>query len=117
MHASDGVGPQVLLIPILVPKGQGAMEVRNGSDVPGVTGLGACAETSHIINEISDYHFNDLQGKPRSRGWVCHRSLQRRTPWKHAPGCSSAPVPNQVCEKFDHCSGDSVKWSGANKAT
>ena len=48
--------------------GEGAVEVGDSDDVPGMTGHGACAETAHIVGEISYDHFEDLRGKFGGRG-------------------------------------------------
>ena len=41
---------------------KGAMEMGNGSDVPGVAGPGACAETLYVVDQLGDDDFDDLQG-------------------------------------------------------
>ena len=41
---------------------KGAMEMGNGSDVPGVAGQGACAETLYVVDQLGDDNFDDLQG-------------------------------------------------------
>ena len=56
------------------------MEVRNSGDVPVVTGEGTCEKAGHVIGEIGDDSFNNLQGEPGGRGWACHRSPQISTP-------------------------------------
>ena len=67
MHLPDGVGPQVFLIPIRAPNDEGAVEMGSGSDVPGVAGQGAHAETAHVMYEIGDNIFDDFQGEPCRR--------------------------------------------------
>ena len=46
---------------------KGVMEVRNGGDIPGVTGPGACKETALVVDEMGDDHFDNLVGKPGGR--------------------------------------------------
>jgi hypothetical protein len=43
---------------------QGVMEERGGSDVPGATGEGACAETGPVIGEMRNDQFDDLPREP-----------------------------------------------------
>ena len=43
------------------------MEMRNSSNVPGVTGQVVGMETGHVIGEVGDGHLDNLQGK--SGGW------------------------------------------------
>jgi len=43
------------------------MEVGNSSDVPGITGHGACAESGRVVDKIGNDHFDDLQWKQPSR--------------------------------------------------
>jgi hypothetical protein len=56
------------------------MEMRNSGDVPGMASQGARAETAHVIDEVDDNNFNDLQGKPGGRGRGRRRHLRRNTP-------------------------------------
>ena len=51
------------------------MEVRDGDNVPGATGQGACEETALVIDEIIDYRFSDLLGKLGGRGRACRGNL------------------------------------------
>ena len=39
------------------------MEVRDGSNVPGITGQGACAETAYVVGKIGDDHFDEFERK------------------------------------------------------
>ena len=43
---------------------EGVMEMRNGDDVPGVTGQGACKEAALVVDEMRDDHFEDLHREP-----------------------------------------------------
>ena len=55
-------GPHDLFVDEIVGfGGEGAMEMRNRGDVPGARGKGACPETVDIVNEVGDYHVNNLQ--------------------------------------------------------
>ena len=52
------------------------MKMRDGSNIPGVTGQGAGAQTSSIVNEMSDDRFNDFQGKLGDRRRLCGNPCQ-----------------------------------------
>ena len=56
------------------------MEMRNGSDVPRIAGQGARAETVHVVDEISDDHFDKFLGQPRGKRRAHCRGLRRRVP-------------------------------------
>jgi hypothetical protein len=72
------------------------METRNGGNVPGVTGQGACAETACVIGKIGNDYFNDLLGKPDCRGQAHHRDLWRNTLGMHPPNSGLSLVPNPL---------------------
>jgi hypothetical protein len=40
------------------------MEMSGGGDVLGITGLGACRKTVHIIDKMGNYHSDALRGRP-----------------------------------------------------
>jgi len=42
---------------------EGVMEMRNGDNVPGVTGQGARKEAALVVDEMGDDHFEDLYGE------------------------------------------------------
>jgi hypothetical protein len=63
---------------------KGVMEVGNGGRVPGAAGRGACEETALIIDEMDDYHFNDLLGKPGDRERAYRGNLWRSTTRTHS---------------------------------
>jgi len=79
MRAPETIRPLKLLAPAVVDE-KVVMEVRDGSDVPRVTGQGACAETADVVAKICDDHFDDLQGEPGGRRRAGQRCLRRGTP-------------------------------------
>ena len=78
--------------------GKGVIEMRNCGDVPGVTSQGACAEATHVTDEMGDNHFNDLQGNPSGRGRMCGRGLNGSAPGAHALDSGQTSVPNSLGE-------------------
>ena len=44
------------------------MEVRDSSNVPGVTGQGACEEAAYVVGKIGDDNFDNFQRKFCGRG-------------------------------------------------
>ena len=50
------------------------MKMRNGGDVPGVTGQRARTEIVLVIGKTGDDDFNDLHGKPGGRRRGCCES-------------------------------------------
>jgi hypothetical protein len=55
------------------------MKMRDGGDVPGVTGQGACPEAARVVDEVCDDHFNDVLGKSRGKRQGCRRSVRGST--------------------------------------
>lgn len=53
------------------------------SDVRGSFVVIPTLQHERVIDEISDDHFNGLQGKPGDGGRVCCRGLRRGTPRLH----------------------------------
>ena len=96
----NGIRPPVFFAPAVDSSDKGVMEAGGGSNVPGITGQGACAETACVVDEISDDYFNDLKGKPGGRGWAC-----RRGPWGDIPSLDSgqSSMPNPLDEQLDRC--------------
>ena len=77
----DDIGPSESSIPRPVGvNDEGVMEMRNGGDVPRVTGQGACAETELVVDQVSDDDLNDVLRKAGDRGRGCGGSVRRRTP-------------------------------------
>ena len=64
VHVYEGVGPQTFCVPLVGSSDEGAMEMRNGGDVPRVTGQGARAETAFVVDNIGDNYFDDLLWDP-----------------------------------------------------
>jgi hypothetical protein len=56
------------------------VEMRNGGDVPGVTGQGACAEAAYVADEMGNDHFDDIEGKLSGGGPACGRDLWKKSP-------------------------------------
>lgn len=56
-----------------------------------------------MVGEMSDDHFNDLQGKPGGGGRVCRRRLRRGTPWMHLLESDQSSTPNSLDEQFNYC--------------
>ena len=73
VHVPDRIGPPE---PSGVESnGKGVMEMRNGGNVPTVTGQGACTEAVCVISKISDKFLDDLKGQSGCRRLVCCRGL------------------------------------------
>ena len=64
---------------------KGVMKMRNGYDVPGVAGQGACEEATLVVNEMDDDHFEDLGRNFGKIGWGCRRCLWRSTARNQSP--------------------------------
>ena len=62
VHVPERSGPLEfsLLVQVIRLGNKGAMEMRNGDDVPGIAGQGACKEASRVVDEMNDDHFEDL---------------------------------------------------------
>ena len=80
VHAPKGIGPLKLSVPVVDVSDEGVVKMRNGGDVPGVTGQGACAETGYVIGKASDDDFDHLQGKSGGRERACRRGLRTYSP-------------------------------------
>ena len=76
------------------------VDMRNGGDVPGITGQGTRKEAVRVIEEMGDDHFDDLLGQPDDGGRLCHRSLWRSTFRERSP---DSAVPNSHGEQLDGC--------------
>jgi len=81
------------------------MEVRNGSDVPGVTGKGACAQTEYVVGKIIDDDFDDLQGEPGGRRGAWRRRLRRSIRRMLVVESGFGSIPNSLGKEFDNCGG------------
>lgn len=78
MHVPDGIGSPGLTVPGGDPNDKGVMEMRDGRNVPGAAGQGACTEA-----------VDDLNGKFCGRRWACRRGIWGdRAPGAHSPNCS-----------------------------
>ena len=105
VHVYEGVGPQTFCVPLVGSSDEGAMEMRNGGDVPRVTGQGARAETAFVVDNIGDSYFIDLLREPSGRGRACGRpGLRGSATRTHSPNSGHTSVPNSHSEQFDHCS-------------
>ena len=82
---------------------KGVTEVRNGSNVPGVTGQGAREEIIFVIDEMGNDHFNGLLGKPVGRGRARRRSLWGSATKAQVPDSGYTSAPNSHGEQLDHC--------------
>ena len=52
----------------MVQGNKGVVEMRNGDDMPRVTGQGAREKTVRLIDEMGDDDFDNFEGKPGGRG-------------------------------------------------
>ena len=71
MHARERFGPPRLRFvgPLLVGSSdEDVMKVRDGGDVPGVTGQGVCEEGALVVDQTDDAHFDDFQGETDGGG-------------------------------------------------
>ena len=73
IHAPNGIWPPGFLIAGVNVDDKGVVEMRNGDDVPGVTGHGARADTAWIVDKIINDHLDNFKGKPGGRRWACRR--------------------------------------------
>ena len=78
MLVQQGFGPHETQS---LPRGRGqsnecVMEMRNGDDIPGVTGQG----TRKIVDEMGDDNFDDLLGKSGGRGRTCGEARPKYIP-------------------------------------
>lgn len=78
----EGVVPHRVLDAEARPNNKGVVEMRNGGNVPGVTGQSACKETVCVESKICDDYFDDLQGKPGGGRRACRGGHRSNTP-KH----------------------------------
>jgi len=73
VHVPDGTRPPVFTVKAAVLNDKGVMEMWDGSDVPGVTGQGACTEIVCVTGKIADDYLEDFKGKPCDRRRGCRR--------------------------------------------
>jgi hypothetical protein len=85
VHVPERSRPQSHRHPQGIYSSKGVMEVRNGGDVPGATGQGACEEATLVIDEMGDYHFNDFLGEPGRSGRVYRGNLWGNTTGTRSP--------------------------------
>jgi hypothetical protein len=74
------------------------VEMRNGGDVPAVTGQGACEETACVVGEMDDDQSDYFLGKSGGDGRGRRGSPQRNAAGKGPPDSSETPVPNPLDE-------------------
>ena len=98
-----GLGPPKIFAPEVAVDEEVMVGVRDGGDIPGVTSQGAHAKTGHVVDEICNDHFNDLQGK--SCGGGCRRIPRKDTPGTGPPDSGLTSVPNSLDEQLNHCGG------------
>ena len=103
MHASEWNRPLEFSVKEAVTHDEGVVEMGNGSDVPGVTSQGACAETVSVVEEMCEDDLDDVLGKPGGEGWACSRILWRWAHKRHFPDPDPTSVPNPLDEELDHC--------------
>jgi len=73
------------------------MEIRDGGNVPGVTGQGTRQKAAGVVDEMGDNHFDELQwklgGRGQPHGW---------NRWQIMCGeCPNDPVPNSLNESLN----------------
>jgi len=78
------------------------MKVRDGGHVPRAAGRGTCEKSAPVVDKVGYYRFDDLQGKPDSRGRGRHRS-HRSVCGTHFPDSGLTSVPNSYGEQLDRC--------------
>jgi len=79
--------------------------MRDSSDVPGVTGHGACEKTGYVVGKIVDDDFDDLQGEPGGRRRARQRSLRRSIRQMVVVESGFGSIPNSLGEELDNCGG------------
>jgi len=108
-QAKSVYGPETIRPPTLWAPGVAnekvVMEMRDGSDVPGVTGQGACEKTVYVVVKIGDDLFDNLQGEFGGRGRACHRSLRRSIPVIHLVDSCFSSIPKSLGKQLTRCSG------------
>ena len=90
---SDGVRPPRFSAEEFFASEKVGMEVRGGSDVPGVASQAACTETVRVVGEIHDDSFDDLLGE---FGGGRRASLGRGTSGMYSPDFGLSSVPNSL---------------------
>ena len=64
-----------LTSPRMRPSDESVVKMRDGGDVPGVTGQGTCEETFRVVDEVGDDHFDNFERKIDDGGRARGRSL------------------------------------------
>ena len=81
MLVPDKIGSSGSSVPRAIgANDEGMMCMRDGGDVPRVTGQGTCAETGLVVEKMSDDHFDDVLRKPCGGRRACRRRLRRSIP-------------------------------------
>ena len=81
MLVPDRIGPSGSSVPRVVgANDECMMEMRDGGDVPRITGQGTCTETGLVVEKMSDDLFDDVLRKPGDR-----RRAGRGRPRRSAP--------------------------------
>jgi hypothetical protein len=95
VHTPEWFGPPRLwfLGPLSIGwSDEGVMKVRDGGDVPGVTGQGACEEAALVVDQMGNDHFDDPLGEPGCKRRGCRRNVVRSTRRTRPPD----PIPNSL---------------------
>ena len=100
------IRPLVIFAPGIIDD-KVVMETRDGSDVPGVTGQGACKKTAYVVGKIGDDYFDDLQWESGSRGRACCRGFKRSVPVIYTVEPRYGSIPKSLGKQLNHCSGGS----------
>lgn len=103
MHALETTRPLKFFAPGVANE-KVVMEVRDGSDVPGVASQGAREKTVYVVDQIGDDHFDDFLGEAGGKRRACRRILKRSTRRMHLVKFGYGSIPNSLGEELNRCS-------------
>jgi len=104
VHASETIRPLKIFAPGIIDV-KVVMETRDGSDVPGVTGQGACEKAVYVVGKVGDDLLDDLQWESAGRGHACRRNLRRSITVIHIVESCYSSIPISFGKQLNHCSG------------
>jgi len=91
--------------PVTERNNESAMEMRDGGDVPGVTGQGAGQKAAGVVDEMGDNDLDDLQWKLGGCGQRCGRDHWQIICGEHLRNPGATSVPKSPNELLNRCCG------------
>ena len=91
--------------PVTEQNNESAMEMRDGGDVPGVTGQGTGQKAAGVVDEMGGNDLDDLQWKPGGCGQRCGRNHWGIISGEHLGDPGVASVPKSLNELLNRCCG------------